>query len=81
MHIGRISTRPVESCTAECSAFELADRMRHAHVGDIVVIEYRDGEAIPIGARRVATFHASAKLKEQISGSVAEEVEWSLGGE
>lgn len=49
MHIGRISTQPVESCTAECSAFELADRMRHAHVGDIVVIEYRNGEAIPIG--------------------------------
>ena len=41
----------------------------------------RTGEAIPIGARRVATFHASAKLKEQISGSVAEEVEWSLGAE
>ena len=41
----------------------------------------RTGEAIPIGARRVATFHASAKLKEQISGSAAEEVEWSLGGE
>ncbi|MBS0341952.1 MAG: integration host factor subunit alpha [Proteobacteria bacterium] len=41
----------------------------------------RTGEAIPIGARRVATFHASAKLKEQISGSIAEEVEWSLGAE
>ncbi|MBR7975594.1 CBS domain-containing protein [Burkholderia vietnamiensis] len=49
MHIGRICTQPVESCTAECSAFELADRMRHGHVGDIVVIEYRNGEAIPIG--------------------------------
>ncbi|MCW3634241.1 CBS domain-containing protein, partial [Burkholderia cenocepacia] len=49
MHIGRISTQPVESCTAECSALELADRMRHAHVGDVVVIEYRNGEAIPIG--------------------------------
>ena len=41
----------------------------------------RTGEAIPIGARRVATFHASAKLKEQIGGSIAEEVEWSLGSE
>lgn len=42
----------------------------------------RTGEAIPIGARRVATFHASAKLKEQISGGAAtEEVEWSLGAE
>ena len=32
----------------------------------------RTGELIPIGERRVATFHASAKLKEQIHGSIAE---------
>ncbi|CAM2167597.1 CBS domain-containing protein [Paraburkholderia sacchari] len=49
MHIGRISTQPVESCTAECNALQLAERMRHSHVGDIVVIEYRDGDAVPIG--------------------------------
>ncbi len=50
----------------------------------------RTGEAIPIGARRVATFHASAKLKEQIHVSIAgvedessgaKEVEWSVGAE
>lgn len=45
----------------------------------------RTGEAIPIGERRVATFHASAKLKEQIQGTVGnespEEIEWSLGSE
>ncbi|MGJ7522339.1 integration host factor subunit alpha [Variovorax sp. LT1P1] len=35
----------------------------------------RTGEAIPIGARRVATFHASAKLKEQIQGGMADEAE------
>ena len=29
----------------------------------------RTGEAIPIEARRVVTFHASHKLKEQIQGS------------
>ena len=29
----------------------------------------RTGEAIPIDARRVVTFHASHKLKEQIQGS------------
>ncbi len=28
----------------------------------------RTGELIPIGARRVVTFHASHKLKEQIQG-------------
>jgi len=31
----------------------------------------RTGESIPIEARRVATFHASHKLKDQIQGSVA----------
>ena len=49
----------------------------------------RTGEAIPIGARRVATFHASAKLKEQIQGSLAEEgeaaseeaVAWNVGAQ
>jgi integration host factor subunit alpha len=45
----------------------------------------RTGEHIPIGARRVATFHASAKLKEQIHGLPANEgaasVEWSVEGE
>jgi integration host factor subunit alpha len=29
----------------------------------------RTGEMIPIGARRVVTFHASQKLKEQIQGA------------
>jgi integration host factor subunit alpha len=37
----------------------------------------RTGEAIPIGARRVATFHASAKLKEQIQGGMADAPESS----
>ncbi|TAL71884.1 MAG: integration host factor subunit alpha [Burkholderiaceae bacterium] len=32
----------------------------------------RTGEAIPIRARRVVTFHASHKLKEQIQGEVPE---------
>jgi len=35
----------------------------------------RTGEAIPIGERRVATFHASAKLKEQIQNGGAHEVQ------
>lgn len=30
----------------------------------------RTGEAIPIQARRVVTFHASHKLKEQIQGEI-----------
>lgn len=32
----------------------------------------RTGESIPIKARRVVTFHASHKLKEQIQGDVVE---------
>jgi len=31
----------------------------------------RTGEAIPIGARRVVTFHASHKLKDQIQDDLA----------
>jgi integration host factor subunit alpha len=31
----------------------------------------RTGEAIPIGERRVATFHASAKLKDQIQNGAS----------
>lgn len=34
----------------------------------------RTGEAIPIGERRVATFHASAKLKDQIQNGVEDEL-------
>ena len=51
----------------------------------------RTGEAIPIGERRVATFQASAKLKEQIqNGGGAEEASdtgsteievWRVGAE
>ena len=32
----------------------------------------RTGESIPIEARKVVTFHASSKLKEQIQGEVKE---------
>ena len=32
----------------------------------------RTGEEIPIEARRVVTFHASSKLKEQIQGNAAD---------
>ena len=34
----------------------------------------RTGESIPIAARRVVTFHASSKLKEQIQNGDAESV-------
>ena len=51
----------------------------------------RTGEAIPIGERRVATFHASAKLKEQIQNGGEDEmpkaeettevIDWRVGTE
>ena len=41
----------------------------------------RTGELIPIGERRVATFHASAKLKEQIHGSINADADAGISGE
>ena len=43
----------------------------------------RTGEAIPIEARRVVTFHASHKLKDQIQGrsSVAQSASGTSSGE
>ncbi len=41
----------------------------------------RTGESIPIGARRVATFHASAKLKDQIQETLAQEADRRIGDE
>jgi len=41
----------------------------------------RTGELIPIGERRVATFHASAKLKEQIHGSINADADTGNGDE
>jgi integration host factor subunit alpha len=40
----------------------------------------RTGEAIPIGERRVATFHASAKLKEQIQNGDGPDEPADIGG-
>lgn len=49
MHIGTIASRLVETCTADESAADLAARMLDSHVGDLVVIEYRKDQAVPIG--------------------------------
>lgn len=49
MQVGHIVTRSVETCTAAETAPVLADRMRRAHVGDLVVVEHRNGEAMPVG--------------------------------
>ncbi len=65
MHVRRIFTRPVETCTVDESAADLAIRMLHDHVGCLIVIEYRKGEAVPIGIvtdRDLAISVMAAKL-------------------
>ncbi|RDU99432.1 CBS domain-containing protein [Trinickia dinghuensis] len=49
MHVKAIVTRPVETCTIDESAANLAARMLHSHVGDLIVIEYRKDQPVPIG--------------------------------
>lgn len=49
MNLGTIVTRAVETCTVDESAADLAARMLHKHVGDLIVIEYRKDQAVPIG--------------------------------
>lgn len=42
MDVGKSGAQPAECRTADCNAPEWTERMRPAHAGDIVVIEYRD---------------------------------------
>jgi CBS domain-containing protein len=49
MRIANIVTRQVETCAADETAASLASRMLSAHVGNLVVIEHRNGESVPIG--------------------------------
>jgi CBS domain-containing protein len=49
MNVGEICNREVVIITREASIVEAARLMREFHVGDVVVIERRDGENIPVG--------------------------------
>ena len=49
MNVGRVCTREVATCTADQSVAEIAQLMRSGHVGDLVVVEYRSGDPVPIG--------------------------------
>ncbi|HEX7640875.1 MAG TPA: CBS domain-containing protein [Burkholderiaceae bacterium] len=49
MYIGSVCTRDVAVCEASLSVAEAAKRMREGHVGDLVVVEFRAGEAVPVG--------------------------------
>ena len=49
MQIGKICKRKVVCCGLDATALEAAQTMRAEHVGDIVVIDDRDGRRRPVG--------------------------------
>jgi predicted transcriptional regulator len=49
MQVGEVCTRAVVQCPKNASALEAAKTMRDAHIGNVVVVEDRDGKKVPIG--------------------------------
>ena len=49
MRVGEVCTRPVVSCEVSTSAVDAAQKMRAAHIGNLVVVEDREGAPVPIG--------------------------------
>lgn len=49
MFIGAVCSRQVATCVADMSALDIAKIMRSDHVGDLVVVEYRGGDPVPVG--------------------------------
>jgi len=49
MNIGEISNREVIIVEKEVSILEAAKLMRQYHVGDLVVVEHRQGDSFPLG--------------------------------
>jgi len=49
MFIGEVCTRQVATCAGNATATQMAEMMRKDHLGDLIVIEYRNDEAVPIG--------------------------------
>jgi CBS domain-containing protein len=49
MTIGELCNREVASATRATSVREAAQMMRSHHVGDLVVVEMREGERYPVG--------------------------------
>lgn len=49
MRIGHICTRTVSRVERSARIVDAARTMREAHVGDLVVVEERDGRPVPIG--------------------------------
>lgn len=49
MPIGEICNREVVVVSPDASVLDAAKLMRHNHVGDVLVIEERDGRRVPVG--------------------------------
>jgi CBS-domain-containing membrane protein len=49
MQIGEICTREVVHCQRDTSVTEIAQMMRTHHVGDVIVVEPKDGHLVPVG--------------------------------
>jgi len=49
MRIGDICTRSVVHCSKDASALEAAKMVRDDHIGNIVIVDERDGRKVPVG--------------------------------
>ena len=49
MHVGEICTRSVVTCAPDLKVFELAQLMRGQHVTDVIVVESRGTNSMPLG--------------------------------
>jgi predicted transcriptional regulator len=49
MSVNAVCNHNVETIRPDADIVEAAARMRDAHVGDLIVAEYRDGREVPIG--------------------------------
>lgn len=49
MQVNEICNRNVESASRDIRLIDAAKRMRDGHVGDLVIVEQRDGKTIPVG--------------------------------
>jgi CBS domain-containing protein len=49
MYAETAASHKVETCGANTSICQVADLMRSLHVGDLIVVEYRNDKPIPIG--------------------------------
>ena len=49
MRVGDVCTRSVVHCTKNASALEAAKLMRDGHIGNVVIVNERDGRTEPIG--------------------------------